>query len=111
MSGRDKCKRPRRSMIWPATRRRSRPATSLSGRSRPRSSPSPPGTDDRTFLILGAGAGGLNAALALRKIGFAGRVLMATAEADLPYDRPALSKGFIAGDTARDELALEPEPV
>ena len=71
----------------------------------------PRGHDDRTFLILGAGAGGLNAALALRKIGFAGRVLMATAEADLPYDRPDLSKGFMAGDTARDKLALEPEPV
>ncbi len=69
------------------------------------------GDDDRTFLILGAGAGGLNAALALRRIGFAGRLLMATAEADLPYDRPDLSKGFMAGGTARDQLALEPEPV
>ena len=36
---------------------------------------------------------------------------MATAEADLPYDRPDLSKGFMAGDTSRDELALEPEAV
>ncbi|MGZ5478992.1 MAG: FAD-dependent oxidoreductase [Candidatus Aminicenantales bacterium] len=71
----------------------------------------PSGNDDRTVLILGAGAGGLNAALALRKIGFAGRVLMATAEAELPYDRPALSKGFMAGDTSRDELSLEPEAV
>jgi NADPH-dependent 2,4-dienoyl-CoA reductase/sulfur reductase-like enzyme/nitrite reductase/ring-hydroxylating ferredoxin subunit len=69
------------------------------------------GDDDRTFLILGAGAGGLNAALALRRIGFAGRLLMATAEADLPYDRPDLSKGFMAGGTPRDQLALEPEPV
>ena len=71
----------------------------------------PRGKDDTTVLILGAGAGGLNAALGLRKIGFAGRVLMATAEADLPYDRPSLSKGFMAGDTARAGLALEPEPV
>ncbi|HMA55071.1 MAG TPA: FAD-dependent oxidoreductase [Acidobacteriota bacterium] len=71
----------------------------------------PRGSDDRTVLILGAGAGGLNAALALRKIGFAGRVLMATAESDLPYDRPSLSKGFMAGDTAKDELVLEREPV
>ena len=71
----------------------------------------PRGDDDRTFLILGAGAGGLNAALALRKIGFAGRVLMATAEADMPYDRPDLSKGFMAGGTARDQLALQPEAV
>ncbi len=71
----------------------------------------PRGDDDRTFLILGAGAAGLNAALALRKIGFAGRLLMATAEADLPYDRPDLSKGFMAGGTTRDDLALEPELV
>jgi NADPH-dependent 2,4-dienoyl-CoA reductase/sulfur reductase-like enzyme/nitrite reductase/ring-hydroxylating ferredoxin subunit len=71
----------------------------------------PHGKDDRTVLILGAGAGGLNAALALRRNGFAGRVMMATAEADLPYDRPSLSKGFMAGDTARAGLVLEPEPV
>lgn len=69
----------------------------------------PRGSDDRTFLILGAGAGGLNAALSLRKNGFAGRLLMTTAEADLPYDRPSLSKGFMAGETAKDDLLLEPE--
>ena len=104
-------RRLRRSTTWPATRRRSRPATSMSGKSRRRSAPCPTGKDDRTVLILGAGAGGLNAALALRRNGFAGRVMMATAEADLPYDRPSLSKGFMAGDTARAELVLEPEPV
>lgn len=71
----------------------------------------PTGTDERTFLILGSGAGGLNAALSLRKIGFAGRVLLVTAESDLPYDRPDLSKGFMAGDTKRDELSLKPEGV
>ncbi len=71
----------------------------------------PHGKDDRTVLILGAGAGGLNAALALRRNGFAGKVMMATAEGDLPYDRPSLSKGFMAGDTARAELVLEPESV
>lgn len=70
----------------------------------------PRGEDGRTFLILGAGAGGLNAALSLRRIGFAGRVLMATAEPDLPYDRPALSKGFMAGETPREDLLLEPGP-
>jgi len=68
----------------------------------------PRGKDDTTVLILGAGAGGVNAALALRRNGFAGKVIMATAEADLPYDRPALSKGFMAGETARAELVLQP---
>lgn len=70
----------------------------------------PRGTDGRAFLILGAGAAGLNAALELRKIGFAGRVLLVTAEADLPYDRPPLSKGYLAGDLKREELLLEPAP-
>lgn len=71
----------------------------------------PRGKDDRTFLLLGAGAGGLNAALALRKIGFSGRLLMVTAEADLPYDRPSLSKSYMAGEVSRDDLFLETEPL
>ncbi len=55
-----------------------------------------PAADDRTFVILGTGAGGMAAAEALRTDGFRGRILMITREEDLPYDRTDLSKSYLA---------------
>jgi 3-phenylpropionate/trans-cinnamate dioxygenase ferredoxin reductase subunit len=68
----------------------------------------PGGKDGRTFLVLGAGAAGTAAALALRKNGFTGRVLMVTPEPDLPYDRPILSKDYMAGEAPKTDLPLRP---
>ncbi|MBN1342615.1 MAG: FAD-dependent oxidoreductase [Phycisphaerae bacterium] len=53
-------------------------------------------SDDRTFVIVGAGAAGNAAAEALRQAGFTGRVVMVTREKHLPYDRPDLSKDYLA---------------
>lgn len=52
--------------------------------------------DPRTFAILGTGAAGLIAAETLRREGFVGRVVVLTREAELPYDRTELSKGYLA---------------
>jgi len=68
--------------------------------------PKPEGTDPRTFLIVGGGAAGNAAAETLRREGFAGRIVMATAEADLPYDRPNLSKEFMSGDAKPEWMPL-----
>lgn len=52
--------------------------------------------DDRTFVIVGAGAAGNAAAEKLRQVGFRGRVVIVTQEEDLPYDRPQLSKAYLS---------------
>lgn len=59
-------------------------------------------------VIVGAGQGGAHTAMALRQQKFAGSVLMIGAEPFLPYERPALSKEYLAGDKAFDALLLRP---
>ena len=57
--------------------------------------------------IIGASLAGLSAARALRSQGFDGRVTVVGDEARRPYDRPPLSKEFLAGDMIEADLALE----
>ena len=57
-----------------------------------------------TVLIVGAGLAGARAAETLRAEGFDGRVLLVGDEPVAPYERPALSKEFLAGK--RDEASL-----
>ncbi|MBI3688091.1 MAG: FAD-dependent oxidoreductase [Actinobacteria bacterium] len=58
----------------------------------------------RTFLIVGAGLAGAKAAQTLREQGFDGRLLLVGAEPERPYERPALSKGYLSGSASRDSL-------
>jgi 3-phenylpropionate/trans-cinnamate dioxygenase ferredoxin reductase subunit len=59
-----------------------------------------------TFVIVGAGLAGAKAAETLRAEGFGGRLLLFGDEAERPYDRPPLSKGYLRGETDRDSLYL-----
>jgi NADPH-dependent 2,4-dienoyl-CoA reductase/sulfur reductase-like enzyme/nitrite reductase/ring-hydroxylating ferredoxin subunit len=59
--------------------------------------------DGRTVLILGSGAGGTAAAVALREVGFASRITLIGDEALEPYDRTALSK-FVLADMPPSEV-------
>ncbi|HYI48477.1 MAG TPA: FAD-dependent oxidoreductase [Allosphingosinicella sp.] len=59
-------------------------------------------------LIVGAGHGGAQAAIALRQQGFAGRVAIVGAEPDPPYERPPLSKDYLAGEKEFARLLIRP---
>ncbi len=63
-------------------------------------------THPQTFVIVGGGAAGEVAAETLREAGFEGRVVMVTKEEVAPYDRTALSKGYLGGDAGDDTLPL-----
>jgi NADPH-dependent 2,4-dienoyl-CoA reductase/sulfur reductase-like enzyme len=57
--------------------------------------------------VIGASLAGLSAVRALRAQGFDGRVTVVGDETRRPYDRPPLSKEFLAGDMTEADLALE----
>ncbi|MEN3319963.1 MAG: hypothetical protein V7643_3364 [Mycobacterium sp.] len=61
----------------------------------------------KSVAVIGASLAGLSAARALRAQGFDGELTIVGAEARRPYDRPPLSKEFLAGDIGEDALALE----
>ncbi len=65
-----------------------------------------PQQDNRTFVILGAGAAGSMAAESLRQAGMRGKIIMLTREDILPYDRTALSKKYLQKDSEKDSLVL-----
>ncbi len=50
------------------------------------------------FVIAGAGHAAGQVAQSLRGAGFAGRIVMIGEEPCIPYQRPPLSKKFLAGE-------------
>jgi 3-phenylpropionate/trans-cinnamate dioxygenase ferredoxin reductase subunit len=52
-----------------------------------------------TFAIVGGGLAGAKAAGTLREEGFDGRIVLVASEPVLPYERPPLSKSYLAGDS------------
>jgi 3-phenylpropionate/trans-cinnamate dioxygenase ferredoxin reductase subunit len=59
-------------------------------------------------LIVGGGHGGAQCAIALRQAGFSGGIAIVGAEPDLPYERPPLSKDYLAGDRSAERLLIRP---
>ncbi|MBO9711459.1 FAD-dependent oxidoreductase [Sphingomonas sp.] len=59
-------------------------------------------------VIAGAGHAGAQAAIALRQNGFAGSIAMIGAEPELPYERPPLSKDYLAGEKPFERLLIRP---
>lgn len=59
-------------------------------------------------VIVGGGHGGAQAAIALRQRKFAGSIAIIGDESELPYERPPLSKDYLAGDRPFDRLLIRP---
>ncbi|MCG2622593.1 FAD-dependent oxidoreductase [Arthrobacter sp. I2-34] len=63
-------------------------------------------TAETGTLIIGAGEAGLGIAVALRNAGYTAPVTISGSEADAPYQRPPLSKEFLAGEMDEENLLL-----
>jgi 3-phenylpropionate/trans-cinnamate dioxygenase ferredoxin reductase component len=62
--------------------------------------------DLKTIVIIGGGLGGAKAAEALREKGFDGKVLLLAEEEYLPYERPPLSKDYLAGKKSLSDFTV-----
>ena len=71
----------------------------------PTSSPVATGSP-KNVVIVGGGAAGNAAAETLRQEGFAGHILLLSADEAAPYDRPNLSKDYLAGTASEDWIPL-----
>ena len=61
-----------------------------------------------SVVLIGAGAAGDSAAETLRREGYEGRVTLYDPDPDAPYDRPNLSKDYLAGAASEDWIPLHP---
>lgn len=59
-------------------------------------------------VIVGAGHGGAQCALMLRQSGFTGTIAMIGREIEPPYERPPLSKDYLAREKTFDRLYIRP---
>ncbi|MDQ1744678.1 MAG: hypothetical protein QOE23_3017 [Pseudonocardiales bacterium] len=60
----------------------------------------------KRIAVVGGSLAGVSAARALRKQGYDGELVMVCAERESPYDRPPLSKSFLAGESTEAEIGL-----
>jgi len=65
-------------------------------------------TSVRRIVIVGAGAAGSAAAEMLRRSGFDGAITIVDEEESSPYDRPNLSKDYLAGNAPEEWIPIRP---
>ena len=61
------------------------------------------------IIIVGSGHGGAQAAIALRQNGHEESILMVSRDRNPPYERPPLSKDYLAGEKSFDRIQIRPE--
>ena len=64
---------------------------------------------DVEFVIIGGGVAAAKAAEGLRAAGGEGAAVVLTAESELPYERPPLSKEFLRGEAGREKTRTHDE--
>jgi 3-phenylpropionate/trans-cinnamate dioxygenase ferredoxin reductase subunit len=62
-----------------------------------------------SIVIVGAGHAAGQAAASLRQEGFEGEIIIIGDEAHVPYQRPPLSKAYLAGEQGIERVYLRPE--
>ncbi|HEY1514783.1 MAG TPA: FAD-dependent oxidoreductase [Solirubrobacteraceae bacterium] len=62
----------------------------------------------QTFMIVGASLAGGKAAGELREQGFDGRIVLIGTEAEVPYERPPLTKDYLRGESEREKAYVHP---
>jgi len=60
------------------------------------------------ILIVGAGHAGAQAAIALRQNKFEGTIAIVGDEPEIPYERPPLSKDYLAGEKPFERILIRP---
>ena len=65
-----------------------------------------PEKDERVFVVVGGGGAAAAALEALREVCYEGRIVLVSDEDRWPYDRPNLSKDFLAGTVEAQWLPL-----
>ena len=64
---------------------------------------------DKTILVVGGGHAAAQLVSSLRQLEFAGEIALLGDEAWLPYQRPPLSKKYLAGSLETERLYVKPE--
>ena len=77
------------------------PSAAASRQSKPAARTAP-----SSVVIVGGGAAGLAAADTLRREGYEGSLTLISADESAPYDRPNLSKDYLAGEAGDDWIPL-----
>jgi 3-phenylpropionate/trans-cinnamate dioxygenase ferredoxin reductase subunit len=62
-----------------------------------------------TIVVVGGGLAGAKAVEALRDNGFQGKIVLFGAEDHLPYERPPLSKDYLAGKKTLEDFTVDSE--
>src|SRR3546814_15911912 len=65
-------------------------------------------SDKVDVLIVGAGHGGAQAAVALRQHKFEGLIAIVGDEPEIPYERPPLSKEYLSQEKTFDRILIRP---
>jgi len=65
--------------------------------------------DHADVVIVGTGHGGAQVAIALRQKGHEGSILMIGRDTSPPYERPPLSKEYLAGEKGFERIMIRPE--